>query len=499
MEYVEDEPEDVQKPGYWPFTEFNRNVSASFWMLGCFVTTVPFSGGTLTTILIFMIMKGSTALSGYGMAVRSLARLLVTLPVAVWTDKSERKETIMRIGSMITLLRIVFSVFAILWTFRDAGPEALSSTEPLANACYACFYLFLLSRAIAGIAGCFTTTPEAAIVGNSTRLGDRTRISGTQQMISGGGEIIGQLLLALLFWYQGNRWTLGLVGTTMVCGELMQVSVAYWMCFFEDRYMYKDGGGTLKLTAAVADGPTSEKAPPPKTAVDDKGEEEEGQGEGQGEGPGEGPTWYGWLLRRQVPFRMNLANLLWLIGDGLTSPFWSLLFMNKYGLSPLLVLLIQLIAPASELGGAFVGMALAKMLGRVETMLLGGSTVALSMAAMGALLASSYSDNLSLMIALFSLRCVAMSVVFPAMGSLFMDTIPPKERARWESLSTIHQVNFSATAMLGGYIIEVYGYGATFYVTALLNVVGVFIMSTIMPLVPRFEADAAKEEPSKLV
>ena len=35
--------------------------------------------------------------------------------------------------------------------------------------------------------------------------------------------MVGQLLLALLFWYQGNRWTLGLVGTTMLLGELAQV------------------------------------------------------------------------------------------------------------------------------------------------------------------------------------------------------------------------------------------------------------------------------------
>ena len=58
-------------------------------MIGCFVTTLPFNGGTLTTILIFMIMKGNTAYSGYGMAVRSLARICVTVPVAVWTDKAE--------------------------------------------------------------------------------------------------------------------------------------------------------------------------------------------------------------------------------------------------------------------------------------------------------------------------------------------------------------------------------------------------------------------------
>ena len=141
------------------------------------------------------------------------------------------------------------------WTFGELSPEALASTEPLANVCYTCFYLFLLSRAVAGVSGCFTTTPEAAIVGNSTKLGDRTRISGMQQMISGGGEMVGQLLLALLFWYQGNRWTLGLVGTTMLLGELAQVTVAYWMCRFEDRYMYKDGGGVVYRCLSVSGGP----------------------------------------------------------------------------------------------------------------------------------------------------------------------------------------------------------------------------------------------------
>merc|ERR1719453_1825517 len=65
----------------------------------------------------------------------------------------------------------------------------------------------------------------------------------------------------------------------MVCaaGEFAHLSVAYWLCHFEDRYMYADGGGTLKVSV-----PSAKEAAPTKDGESHKAGEE-GTKDGKGE------------------------------------------------------------------------------------------------------------------------------------------------------------------------------------------------------------------------
>lgn len=461
----------TELPGYWPFTDFNRNVAADLWRVTCATMLKPFSGNMLTTVLLYMIMDGSTAYVGYGTAAGSAARLLVAVPIATWTDKSKHKQKVVQVGSMVTLIYIASSLWSIQYIFQHFSNVELNSSEPHAGACLTCFYLFLLSRILGGISLNFSSSPTAAIVGNSTLLGDRMRINAVKQMISSGSEILGQVILALLFWYQGNVWTLSLVGMTIACGDAGLVSVAFWMCKFEDRYMYADGGGTLPPSAK-------------NTAVDATETIKINYFKKESE-----LSWWAWLEARQMPLRLSIANLLWMIGDGLTSPFWTLLFMNQYELSPTALLFVQLLVPITGLIAAPISMRVSACIGRTETLMVVGVTVAADMVVMAWLLSSTYDKLLVPMLLLYTMQNLAINSAFAPMNSLIMDTVPPNERARFDALFTIHLVNFSASAVVGGYVIEAYGYGQTFCLTAIFNVLAVLIISTNRGRVPRLEAD----------
>ena len=439
----------------------------------------PFAGATLSTIFVFMMTGNKAAYAGYPLAARSIVNLAFQLPVAWWIDQSDSKQRGARIGGIIMLFQIALTQTSIVWTLGHLGNNG--------TACWSCLYFFLASRAVQGAQGTFINSAQSALVGMSTILGDRTRIISINQQISGGGELASQMLLAVFFWWQGNKWTLPLIGHTMQVGSAMYLTTVISCFLFSDRYAYKDGGGKLKLNeeeqedkekVAVTDGPTTAAA--------------QGSEEQQAATPSP-QTWGGWVQKRKLPIVMQIGNLVWLVGDGLTQPFWSLMFMNHYKLPPLGVLLIDFIAPFTELTSAILAPLISNRIGRMQTIILAGLLVIIVMVSAGQLLASpEWADVLWPMILLNILRTLGFGLVLPPMQSIYTDVVPSNELARWQAIGTIHAASFAGTAVVGGHLIEQFGYGATFYITALINTVGLAALLPVVYLVPTKEKESKR-------
>ena len=67
---------------------------------------------------------------------------------------------------------------------------------------------------------------------------------------------------------------------------------------------------------------------------------------------------------------------------------------------------------------------------------------------------------------------------------------PTNELARWQAIGTIHAASFAGTAVVGGHLIEQFGYGSTFYITALINTVGLAALLPVVHLVPTKEKES---------
>eukprot|EP00404_Azadinium_spinosum_P045589 CAMPEP_0180809596 /NCGR_PEP_ID=MMETSP1038_2-20121128/64408_1 /TAXON_ID=632150 /ORGANISM="Azadinium spinosum, Strain 3D9" /LENGTH=81 /DNA_ID=CAMNT_0022850775 /DNA_START=69 /DNA_END=311 /DNA_ORIENTATION=- len=48
-----------------------------------------------------------------------------------------------------------------------------------------------------------------------------------------------------------------------------------------------------------------------------------------------------------------------------------------------------------------------------------------------------------------------------------MDCAPPHQRSRWAALNSLRTLSFSASAVLGGYLADVYGYEFSFDITVM--------------------------------
>lgn len=70
-----------------------------------------------------------------------------------------------------------------------------------------------------------------------------------------------------------------------------------------------------------------------------------------------------------------------------------------------------------------------------------------------------------------------------------MDFVPKNERARWKSLDSVASFGWCGSAALGGWLTDKYDYTHTFFITALLQSMGILCFATLLPLVPRIEQE----------
>ena len=77
--------------------------------------------------------------------------------------------------------------------------------------------------------------------------------------------------------------------------------------------------------------------------------------------------------------------------------------------------------------------------------------------------------------------------------SILNDYVKKEERGFWNALESITRVGWSGSAMVGGVIVNRFGFGWSFGLTAGMQFLAWCIRCTLLPLVPRREADAAAE------
>ena len=92
----------------------------------------------------------------------------------------------------------------------------------------------------------------------------------------------------------------------------------------------------------------------------------------------------------------------------------------------------------------------------------------------------SHWKNQWLMATLAIARAVFMNCSGPIISAIMTDHIDEASRGKWESLNSITTAGWCGSAMLGGYICDHYGYGTTFYVTAILQVVATLALIPVL-------------------
>ena len=183
-------------------------------------------------------------------------------------------------------------------------------------------------------------------------------------------------------------------------------------------------------------------------------------------------------------------------------------------MSPIAVQCIYVGVPLIMTLFSGIGTALAKRIGRVQTMVclkVVGVSLLVSMAFLRDVVVGKDGEKepeagmLALLVVIYLLRCALMNCTYPLEESILMDFVPSHTRARWKSLDSVAVFGWCGSAALGGYLADLKGYTFTFLVTAGVQATATLLQATLVFVVPRKEKlapgrtapgnDAAAEAP----
>lgn len=138
--------------------------------------------------------------------------------------------------------------------------------------------------------------------------------------------------------------------------------------------------------------------------------------------------------------------------------------------------------------GQFIAQKLSKRYGRLQVIIPMTLVGVAATGLMGAL--KPLYTNAFVMIPLFMVRCTLMWSTGALEGSIVADYTPKSTRARWKALNSVTSAGWSGSAALGGWLIDKYGYGPCFVVTAIFQASAIPLMVLLLPHVA-METDLA--------
>ncbi|CAI5702205.1 unnamed protein product [Peronospora effusa] len=179
---------------------------------------------------------------------------------------------------------------------------------------------------------------------------------------------------------------------------------------------------------------------------------------------------------KHVPYILFMSDFIISNGAGMTINFFPLFFKEEYGLTPIHMCALFISQPLVVMIMSFLSQRLSKSCGRMPIIV---STRALSVAC---LFSMAYAQPMALQIVLFLMRGGMMRCSQPLRRSILMDYVPKNIRARWNALESLSVFSWSGSAVLGGFLIDAYGYRMCFIITSLVYCVGLGLELFLLPL-----------------
>merc|ERR1712216_654458 len=149
-------------------------------------------------------------------------------------------------------------------------------------------------------------------------------------------------------------------------------------------------------------------------------------------------------------------------------------FATKVEMSPMGVCAVMVAATAFLAWFTFVARRVSLVIGRLQTALLVRVLGVALLVTLGVL--RSCWTKWWIMAPIYVLRTALMNCAGALTQSVLMDFTDKKERARWAALQAITQFGWSGSAMVGGVLLDKYGFGPTFFVTAAMQLGGASLL-----------------------
>ena len=313
-------------------------------------------------------------------------------------------------------------------------------------------------------------------------------------------SLLGPVISVAYFEAKGNDWHMPALRDLMCLGLLLEVPVGLLSCLFRDDKALGDeseaaqaGDGAAPDVDARASSLSGDGVK--LTDVEDS-KEEPTHDDADAEEEEEGTT----LIKAdprvaRIPYIVFVTDLVVALGSGMTIKYFPLFFKNDCHMSPASVQAIYVAVPVAMACSSTAATALAKLVGRVQAVLLLRVAGLCCFGSMVFLYDRGFGTHGALkwaIVAFYVVRTALMNCTYPLEESILMDYVPKSTRARWKSLESISMFGWCGSALAGGVLADRFGYTKTFLITIGLQASGMLFYAQLLGIVQK-EADLAKK------
>ena len=468
---------------------------------------------------LLLLLTGSASRVGIAEGFQGLSRMVFALPAGFLADKPWcGRSGMLRTAAVCGLFAIATSVLVMLLPFVCVGgggahgsngtrtngtsSGAGAGAAPLLPHCErlaeadAQFVLICFALCIWGAFNGMRGGAVQALFADSLPTGQRSLPTTINWCLMRIGGVAGPCVALGIFFFRGNTWTLAELRIVFIVGQLLCVLPTSVLFLFSDRRALGASSEAVTMagtTSSAADSSVEELTEPVadnRGEVSARGKSVDSVTEPEGRVAGTAVLvkvgWCGITLRH-VPVLILISDFIMGIASGMTIRFFPLFFKVEVGLSPVAVNAMYagvMVALTMAGGGARY---LSMVIGRVPTMMVTkvlGITCLIAMA-----FAKPLWKHPGYIVAIYVVRTTLMNCTYSLKKSILMDLVSKKGRGKCNAMDSITMFGWSGSAVVGGFLVDKGGYGATFGATAALQAVGVLIFALILPLVPPEESD----------
>ncbi|KAF0688397.1 hypothetical protein As57867_019908, partial [Aphanomyces stellatus] len=388
---------------------------------------------------------------GWVTGINGIVRLIVAIPGGMASDHF-RRDAVLKAAGVWGLLCISLSAAAYLM-----------NRLPLLYVAYGCWGAYFAVQRPA----------LEAIFADSVPQGERDVPTTIRFTLINVGGILGPLASVVFFQLYGDAWSLTGLQLVLCGGLALGLPGILSLFYFNDDLACdaKHSVSTRRLSCVDDSGDLN--------TVDESNERDTGEASPLLSPSVDLSTVNTFLCfgPRHVPLILFCTDFIMYNGSGLSMIFIPLFLQNDYGLSPSHINLLVLIQQFLVIGAISLAQVVSKRLGDIETVVVSRVLAAFN------LLAMAYGTSLWFQVAMFLLRVSIMRSANPLRSAILMDHVPKAWRGRWNALESLTLFGFCGTSIVGGYLVELYGYRFCFLVTSLVWFVGLALEMLLLPII----------------
>ncbi|CAB9498258.1 Major Facilitator Superfamily [Seminavis robusta] len=505
----------------------NHNVFWNFVLMITYGISEGLWGGAVFAAYCKQLYKGRNAPLGIIEAVYSIAELVFAVPIGYLAD-THGKAKIIRAGAALFLVTSIFHAVTTYWIDHSSSNSSHTTTV-----------LLVIIMSLWGIGAGIVDGPCEALFADSTPPGRRTKYYTYLEIINLLATVLGPLLSLIIFHSvssnsnhqhnsnnnttqfgidmntvhaidaldpdeeEGQNWNMRAIVIIIYVGLAMEACNSIIMMFFDDDKALVE----QSITNTNTNNNNQEESSGSSSSSEESQSESESESSSSGVAEDEAeevqnevdvpatpatpspPTTQpeSLTMREQyqwtIPYILLISEVVSAGAMGLSDAYFPLFLKDDCGLSPTQVQILYAIEPLFIAAMTWWAERIARKLGRIQTIVL-LSTCSVSVFAIIPIF-NVRSNRFGILMILHILSSSFGDSIHPLEEALLADSLPRNQRARWMSLngslSGLHQ---SATAIIGGYLSDYWGYRGTFLATCVGEIMGLAIFALLLLLQP---------------